>query len=154
MLWDLFDGQLDGTYVEVGAFDGQTFSVSWLFEAIGWSGLLVEATPQRYEQCKASRPNSRVVHAALSKRGSSGTTKFTVVEGAAGDVLSYLGTTDEHRNRVQREGGRAVEVEVSLTTYLLSNRINLASTGPSSTSRAASRTCSTASILNDIDHAC
>jgi FkbM family methyltransferase len=116
MLWDLFDGQLDGTYIECGAFDGQTFSVSWIFEALGWTGLLVEGTPARAQQCREVRPNSRVEHAALSRRGSSGTTKFTVVEGPAGDVLSFLSTSDEHRSRVAQQGGKPVEVEVPLTT--------------------------------------
>lgn len=116
LLWDLLDGQLDGTFIECGAFDGQTFSVSWIFEALGWGGLLVEGTPSRAEQCRRCRPGSAIEHAALSKRGSDGTTKFTVVEGPAGDVLSFLSTSDEHRQRVAQQGGRPVEVEVPLTT--------------------------------------
>ena len=34
----------DGVYVEVGAYDGRTYSNSLFFEvALGWSGVLVEA---------------------------------------------------------------------------------------------------------------
>ena len=89
-LWELFRGQRDGFYIEVGAFDGYTFSVSYAFEAIGWKGLLIEAIPERYELARARRPGSRVVNAALAGPGSSGTCTFTVVDGPWMGLLSYL----------------------------------------------------------------
>src|SRR3954467_449899 len=45
MLWALFAGQLDGFFIEVGAFDGYDCSVTYALEAIGWKGLLVEPIP-------------------------------------------------------------------------------------------------------------
>ena len=45
LLWDFFAGQLDGFFIEVGAFDGYNYSVSYAFECIGWDGLLIEAHP-------------------------------------------------------------------------------------------------------------
>ncbi len=88
LLWDLFDGRLDGFYIEVGAHDGVTDAVTYPFEAVGWTGLLVEPMPSRYEACKAARPGSHVVHAALAGRGSSGTTTLRILapEGHEGDV--------------------------------------------------------------------
>jgi hypothetical protein len=61
-LWDLFEGQWEGYYIECGAYDGRNTSVTYPFEAMGWSGLLVEAIPAPAHQCAANRPNSRVIH--------------------------------------------------------------------------------------------
>lgn len=77
LLYNLFDGKPDGFFIEVGAYDGYTYAVTYAFECLGWTGLLVEPIPERYEACKARRPGSRVVHAALSKRGSNGTATFS-----------------------------------------------------------------------------
>lgn len=115
VLWDLFRGQRDGFFIEAGAYDGTTLSVSYLFESIGWKGLLVEAIPEACARCAASRPGSRVVNAALSKRGSSGEASFTVVEGSEWKQLfSYLHATPEHKARTQ--GCQRRSVRVPLTT--------------------------------------
>jgi hypothetical protein len=47
LLWDIFRGQNDGFFIEVGAYDGVELSVSYIFEALGWRGLLVEALPDQ-----------------------------------------------------------------------------------------------------------
>src|SRR6476619_5895302 len=39
---DLVGDREQGFFVEAGAYDGYEFSVSYLFECSGWSGLLVE----------------------------------------------------------------------------------------------------------------
>jgi FkbM family methyltransferase len=80
-LWELFEGRLDGYFIEVGAYDGLTLSVSAVFEAVGWKGLLVEPMPGPFERCRRQRPASRVVQAALSRRGSVGMTDFAVATG-------------------------------------------------------------------------
>lgn len=89
-LWELFDGKCDGFFIEVGAFDGYNFAVTYAFEAVGWNGLLIEPLPERCEQCRARRPFSRVVNAALSKRGSSGTAAFESSIDEHGGMLSHL----------------------------------------------------------------
>lgn len=68
-LWELFEGRLGGYYVEAGAYDGVTISATYALEAAGWTGLLVEPMPSRYEACRAARPGSRVVRAAVGARG-------------------------------------------------------------------------------------
>lgn len=68
ILAHLFADQSEGYYIEVGAYDGQTNAVSWIFDAIGWKGLLVEAIPERAEQARIARPNAAVIHAALSHK--------------------------------------------------------------------------------------
>ena len=90
LLWDLFGGKTEGFFIEAGAFDGYHFSVTYPFEAVGWSGLLVEAIPEPYQRCAQLRTASRVVHAALSNGSASGETEFTVTADPFGGMLSHL----------------------------------------------------------------
>jgi FkbM family methyltransferase len=96
ILWELLQTQLDGFYIEVGAFNGLDLSPSYAFDCVGWNGLLVEAIPDRARQCAINRPDARVVHAALGPRGSTGTTSFTVTTDQFGGMLSHLSSTSGH----------------------------------------------------------
>src|SRR5205085_63384 len=55
LLWDLFGGKTSGFFIEVGAHDGHSDAISYPFEAVGWTGLLVEPLPDRYKECAARR---------------------------------------------------------------------------------------------------
>lgn len=108
-LWELFGGQLDGRFLEVGAYDGQQLSVSYPFEAAGWTGVLIEPLAERAAQCRARRPGSRVVQAACGRRGSTGTVRFE--EDLSAGMLSRVhvaGSTDP--------GSGRRTVDVPLTT--------------------------------------
>lgn len=49
-----------GTYVEIGALDGQFVSNTKFFDDhMGWAGLLIEATPSNNEKIAANRPDPR-----------------------------------------------------------------------------------------------
>jgi FkbM family methyltransferase len=115
-LWDLFGGQLEGFFIEVGAFDGYTFSVTYPFEAIGWRGLLVEPIPEMFEAARARRPGSRVVHSALSATGSQDSCTFTVVEGERFGMLSYLHQTPVNMADVKSTGAPSRAVTVPMTS--------------------------------------
>jgi FkbM family methyltransferase len=55
-----------GIFIEAGAYDGLTQSNTALLEfSFGWSGLLVEPIPELAARCRANRPASCVVQAAL-----------------------------------------------------------------------------------------
>ena len=117
LLWEIFRDQADGYYVEAGAYDGVSFSVSYVFEALGWTGLLVEPLPDRARECATNRPRSRVVAAALSRPGRSGEITLRAARGKPGvDMLSTVGESVSERERVQREGGTFAPVRVRLTT--------------------------------------
>ena len=115
-IWDVLGNQTEGFFIEVGAFDGYHFSVTYALEAIGWNGLLIEGLPARAEACRARRPHSRVVHAALGRRGSSGTTTFTAVEDSYGGMLSYAHGNTEHARQMASAKFGMRKVEVPLTT--------------------------------------
>ena len=65
VIWEFFAGQRCGFFVEIGAYDGVTFSNTYLLEAAGWNGILVEANPRRFQECRKERPYSSCVQAAV-----------------------------------------------------------------------------------------
>ncbi|TVQ62056.1 MAG: hypothetical protein EA378_06220 [Phycisphaerales bacterium] len=112
LLWDLFGGKLDGFYVEAGAGDGRLGSVSYVFDAVGWDGVLVEARPEAAEAAKANRPNARVEHAALTRAGKDGEGTMHVPEKMP--LYSYLTTSKRVSDRLAEAGGPVREVKVPL----------------------------------------
>lgn len=72
-LVELFLGaRTDGTFVEVGAYDGVTFSNTWGLAHRGWGGLLIEPLPDLAERCRvahASHPGVRVLNVAIGSSG-------------------------------------------------------------------------------------
>jgi FkbM family methyltransferase len=53
-----FDG---GFFLEIGGWDGVTFSNSLYFERVrGWRGVLIEPSPSEFLKCRANRPDARV----------------------------------------------------------------------------------------------
>jgi FkbM family methyltransferase len=61
-LYCLFLGERsDGVFVEVGAFDGISFSNSSCLAEVGWSGILIEPIPAFAAQCRTRyRGNGRI----------------------------------------------------------------------------------------------
>jgi len=58
LLREYFDQICGGTYIEMGGFDGEKFSNSYLFhKALDWNGVLVEASPINYAKMIENRPN-------------------------------------------------------------------------------------------------
>ncbi len=108
-----------GFYIEAGAFDGVTLSVTYPFEAMGWTGLLVEPLPEHAARAAAARPRSRVVNAALGPPGAPPTATFTSV-GATNDLtaqmLSHAGTNPEHQKLLDERRDQRREVTVRLAT--------------------------------------
>lgn len=114
LLWALFEGQKSGTFIECGAFDGEQLSLTYVFEAAGWGGVLIEALPEPFENCKAKRPGSRVVNVAVSKKGSSGTAEFlALAHGPTGLSMSRLSESPLSNVKAMN---KATKVRVPLTT--------------------------------------
>ena len=58
---------IQGTYIELGAFDGKRESNTHFFNAcLKWKGLLMEGNPEKYEQLVANRPNAHRMNFAPS----------------------------------------------------------------------------------------
>ncbi len=59
-------GGRPGVFLEAGANNGLAQSnTAYLERYLGWRGVLVEAVPHKYVECKRNRPGSMVFHAAL-----------------------------------------------------------------------------------------
>ncbi len=86
----LFRNKRDGTFVEIGGYDGWTGSNCVFFEKVlGWTGLVVEASPQLVRRIDETR-SAKVIHAAVSDRD--GTAEF--LEVTAG--LTQMGGLIDH----------------------------------------------------------
>ena len=73
----IFRNRRNGTFVEIGGYDGWMGSNCVFFEKVlGWTGLVVEASPRLVRQIGATR-SATVVHAAVSDRD--GTADFLEV---------------------------------------------------------------------------
>jgi FkbM family methyltransferase len=119
LIFELFWPQTSGVYIEAGALDGRRNSVTWVFEALGWTGLLVEAIPERAAECQAARPDSVVVHAALGPRSASGTTSFFVPDDAEHQLSAYReheGMQQEHLRALKKARATLRRVEVPFTS--------------------------------------
>ncbi len=116
MLYDLLGDEPSGLLIEVGAFDGKHLSVTYAMDAIGWDCLLIEAIPQRFEQCKANRPHARVEHAALAQPGAPRDVEFTVTQDHWGGMLSYLSASEEHKRAIATQQLKTTKVRVPCTT--------------------------------------
>ena len=72
-----------GNFVEVGAYDGVSFSNTWGLSKIHWNGIYIEPVPSFAKQCRknhAFNQNIKVIEQAVS--GSSNRTQKIYVAGA------------------------------------------------------------------------
>jgi FkbM family methyltransferase len=64
----LFGERTDGSFVEVGAYDGETFSNTSCLADKGWRGLYIEPVAASYQRCVArhcNNPNVSVINRAI-----------------------------------------------------------------------------------------
>jgi FkbM family methyltransferase len=113
-VWRRLGCRADGFFVEVGAYDGETLSNTYGLEQLGWRGILVEANPEVQERCRAARPRSTVVHAAVGGPSASGSARFSMARGAGTELLSFLDGEERQLRRIERAGGRVTHVDVPL----------------------------------------
>ena len=88
----------NGTYVEMGAYDGVQESNSRFFDVcLGWSGLLIEANPTMYQRLLQNRPNAHRMSFAPSCNATDEINNKTLQfhdyphtnAGLAGNALAY-----------------------------------------------------------------
>jgi len=114
----LFKGKTNGTFVDIGAHDGQTFSNSYFFEKEkNWKGVCVEPIPEVFAKLDNVR-NCIKVNGCISNKV--GTETFLRVKGAVVDTEMLSGLVEDydkrHLERINREikeyGGSKEEIEV------------------------------------------
>lgn len=129
----LFKGKTKGTFVDIGAHDGLTFSNSYFFEKERkWKGVCVEPIPEIFVKLNKSR-NCIKINGCISDK--IGTEKFLRVKGEFVDTEMLSGLIDDydarHLERIDREikeyGGSKEEIDVTcydINKVLKENNIN------------------------------
>ena len=102
VLWRALGSLPHGRYVEVGANDPTTDSISRFFYDSGWSGLTIEPDPELAARHRAERPRDTMVEGVVSSRGAT-----ALLHRFVGTGLSTLEDSigDEHvaRGRVAED---------------------------------------------------
>src|SRR5277367_874876 len=112
---NFFRGKRGGTFVDVGAYDGETFSNTLFFERhMGWNGLCIEPLPDAHAKLAATR-RARCISVCVSDF--EGEAEFVESEaGADNKMLSGLKQAFDprHVERLQRECSSMTTRKVSV----------------------------------------
>jgi FkbM family methyltransferase len=101
----IFQGFRGGTFVDVGAHDGETYNNTLFFEEErGWTGINIEANPIVFSALEARRPACTNLCVAVDER--EGTGEFLLNSGYT-EMLSGLASSYDprHMERLQKENG-------------------------------------------------
>ena len=106
-LWNYFGDLCGGSYIELGALDGMTYSNSHVFKELNWSGVLIEASPINAAKLTKNRPNDICVNTAVCE--TSGIVHY-LEGGAVGGIWEFMAET--YRNRWHKGKSIADTTEV------------------------------------------
>jgi FkbM family methyltransferase len=83
-----FSDKIDGTYVEVGAFDGVTHGHTSPLAQLGWRGLCIEAHPEFAERCRKNHAGRDVTVEVCAIGATEGEATLYVAHHEGGAVSS------------------------------------------------------------------
>ena len=114
----LLHNRTHGFFLEVGAFDGETYSNTYFFEKTRhWTGLLIEADPNFFEELKPKRDNAYLSNTCLSVTPYAMVMNFT--------LAGYLGGLDATEYKEHVTGSTLVQC-IPIMTYLFAlNRFHI-----------------------------
>jgi len=117
LLWDLLGDRPPGFYIECGAADGLINSVTYVLEAAGWRGLLIEPQQAWAQRARVNRPGSTVAHTACSAPGGPTQVTFRTVSGGeeSAGLMASLASVDDQR-ALDSKGFTLGSVQVPCTT--------------------------------------
>lgn len=98
-----------GTFVELGALDGLTYSNTLVLErCFGWRGLLIEANPANFAKLQRSGRSAIKMHAAICREGASVSMSLS-----GGAMAAIVSEQPEHlKAAAQRKGYSNATVDV------------------------------------------
>lgn len=110
----LFGGKKNGTFIELGAFDGLSQSNTAFFEFYReWSGILIEPSTGSYDLCIKNRPKSIVLNMCCV----SDTYNFPTIKGDFNSItMASVGGERLNSNNL-------VEVKASTLEKIISNNL-------------------------------
>ncbi|MGE0669671.1 MAG: FkbM family methyltransferase [Parachlamydiales bacterium] len=114
-----FPENTDGVFVDIGAYDGVTYSNSYFFEKdLGWKGICIEPNPAAFEKLIQARKSVCYQTCISDKKA---VAKFVKLTGRC-EMLSGLSAKYDpsHVKRIEKEmakfGGEKEEIEVPTLT--------------------------------------
>lgn len=113
LTWEFFNFRTEGYFVEVGANDPKAGSQTWLLERVGWTGLLIEPLPDKFDILREERPKSQVLQVAVSAPEKVGEQLFYI---SSDDVRSSLEKNVDDPNVVYE---KKVKVQVMTLNHIL-----------------------------------
>lgn len=117
LLENFFRGKRNGTFLDVGAYDGEKFSNTLFFEqTLGWKGLCIEPLPSAYQKLAACR-SSICENVAVSNF--TGASEFVDCDSGVDEkMLSGLANQFDprHVERLKRVSTAAQSIKVPVTT--------------------------------------
>jgi FkbM family methyltransferase len=115
-LLELFLGKRsDGVFVEVGAYDGYSFSNTYGLAKVGWQGLCIEPVPEFAERCRALHAGHRVRVLEAAVGASRGRLRMTVA-GALSTANAAMLADYQHAAWAAGAFADAREIDVEQTT--------------------------------------
>jgi|AntRauTorcE11897_2_1112592.scaffolds.fasta_scaffold00555_4 FkbM family methyltransferase len=126
----VFNDKLNGFFIEIGANDGITYSNTFFYEQLGWSGICVEPHPVAFAKCVDIRDASLCQSVNVCISSIIPTVRYLQVDGPPemlSGILEFY--DDKHLNRVnleiKRDGGsKAIHIIESLTFPQLCEKYN------------------------------
>ncbi|MFN8256705.1 MAG: FkbM family methyltransferase [Bacteroidales bacterium] len=116
----IFRNKRNGYFIEIGAYDGITYSNSYFFEKYrNWKGLCVEPVNERFEKLDKLRTCDKICAAIDTEEGIK---TFIKVDGF-GEMLSGIKDTytQEHylrlQNDIKNHGGKLAEINIKTITF-------------------------------------
>lgn len=99
-----FKNKTNGFFVEVGGFDGESFSNTlYLERELHWDGILIEAIPPLYKRLKSKHRKCFILNSCISD-----TVQVQNFVHAGALSSSDIAMTDKHKNRIQNEHAQLV----------------------------------------------
>ena len=95
---------IPGTFVEIGAFDGDSFSNTLMLErCYNWTGLLVEGDPNNFAMLKKSSRQAAKVHAAACEHSAGHSTIPFLVPTAVVGKETYFSPTSAQLDSISKD---------------------------------------------------
>lgn len=120
-LYELEFGRIaDGYFVEVGAYDGETFSNSSFLADLGWQGVLIEPVPQFADACRERHRGNNVLVVERAVGSASGSVTLQVAGGLSStneEQIHEYSQLDWAASLVR--GGITITVQMSTLDELL-----------------------------------
>jgi FkbM family methyltransferase len=110
-----FKGKREGFFLDIGAYDGKTYSNTYVFEQIGWKGVCLEPLPEAFARLRQNR-RCDCYNLAMSDETGEGA---DFIRAAGVETLSGLESkmASGHKDWIIREQGLVERIKVKTITF-------------------------------------